>query len=132
MCPNGHVTNTATDSATNTKAPIPPKDCSDPNNEGESERIYRLYPRRIGKPKALASIQKAIAKEGFQKIESATKRFALSWHGKTDLTYCPHPTTWFNQERYNDESEVVEKPITEMSEAEYQMYIEAGLSKSCV
>jgi helix-turn-helix protein len=65
--------------------------------------VYDLYPRKIGKPKALASIQKAIKKFGFEKVKAATLAFSKLWQGHADLTFCPHPTTWFNQERFNDD-----------------------------
>lgn len=109
---------------------------SSDSDSGKAEIIYQLYPRKVAKPRALDSIQKSIEKEGFEKIESATRRFALSWTGRAEeLQYCPHPSTWFNQERYNDEDSaptVCEKSITEMSESEYQDFIAHGQSKSCL
>ena len=65
--------------------------------------IFALYPRKVGKPKALKAIEKAMLTHGFEHVHKATKSFAKAWDGETDLTFCPHPATWFNQERYNDD-----------------------------
>jgi hypothetical protein len=66
----------------------------------EAERIFQMYPRRVAKKKALAVIAKAIRTHGLERIETATRQFATAWAGQSDLQYCPHPATWFNQERY--------------------------------
>lgn len=67
------------------------------------ESIYQTYPRKVGKPAALRAITAAI-KKGVkaEDLLAITQRFAEAWSGEADLTYCPHPSTWFNEERYND------------------------------
>lgn len=67
-----------------------------------AERIYGLYPRKIGKPAALKSILKALKGNDAEKLETAVKAFAAARVG-TDMEFCPHPATWFNQERFNDD-----------------------------
>ena len=70
----------------------------------EAEEVYEIYPRKVGKPKALASIAKILKLRKFEYIKERTTAFATAWKGG-DLTYCPMPATWFNQERFNDSPE---------------------------
>ena len=69
------------------------------------EGVYAEYPRKVGKPAALRSIQKAIDGFGGDKVLQATKRFAAKWKTVpvSEMAFCPHPATWFNQERFNDD-----------------------------
>jgi len=69
----------------------------------EAEQVYGLYPRKVARPKALAAIAKAVAKHGLELVLSATQEFARAWAREPDLTFCPHPATWFHQERFLDE-----------------------------
>ncbi len=63
--------------------------------------VYNAYPLKVGKPKALKSILKAAKKHSFDILLEKTIAFAKARGG--DLDFCPHPSTWFNQERYNDD-----------------------------
>ncbi len=83
----------------------------------EPELIYRMYPRKVAKPKAIAAIKKAIKSEGYDDIERATQLFAALWDGVSakDKTFCPHPATWFSQERYNDEPDTWTRPEVDAS-----------------
>jgi len=65
------------------------------------EQIYDLYPLKAAKPKAIAAIKKALAKYPAKLLLEKTREFAAARNG--DLEFCPMPTTWFNQERFNDE-----------------------------
>jgi hypothetical protein len=67
------------------------------------EKFWNLYPRKIGK---------AAAKKKFEKINPDNKLLnkmmnAVSQQKRTDQwqneKFIPHPTTWLNQERWNDE-----------------------------
>jgi len=80
-----------------------PSPSPSPSPIGDSEVIYQVYPRKVGKPVALRAIQKQIGKFGFERLLDLTKRFASAWAGAVDLKFCPHPSTWFNQERFNDD-----------------------------
>lgn len=87
-------------------------------NPSDSEIVYCEYPRKVGKRKALDSIESAIKRlvSGESKVPmnrddatvfliQRTQLFAKSPAGNAG-TYTPHPTTWFNQSRYlDDESE---------------------------
>lgn len=73
------------------------------------EKIYDAYPRHIGKKAALPKIKKAVDDLRKAGIEDAaayllarTLEFAASPAGQRG-NFTPHPATWFNQGRYNDD-----------------------------
>ena len=68
-----------------------------------TEEIYKAYPRKIAKLEALKAIQKALKSVPAQVLLDKTKEFAAAWNESEDLTYCPHPATWFNGQRFNDD-----------------------------
>ena len=63
--------------------------------------IYEAYPLKAGKPAALLKIRKALEKIEPEKLLGITRAFAASIGN--DKEFCPHPATWFNQERFNDD-----------------------------
>lgn len=87
--------------------PAQPKPRKKLKNEAleEADKIYQMYPRRVGRPKALTSIARCIKTYGFEVVFNGTKVFSDAWNtsGRTDITFCPHPATFFNQERFNDD-----------------------------
>ena len=64
--------------------------------------IYEAYPKRVGKPKALIAIKKAVAQFGDEFILQKTTEYASARAGE-DPAFTPMPATWFNQERFNDD-----------------------------
>lgn len=81
-----------------------PEEKSTVAQKEKAEEIYKIYPRKAGKPKALASIIKTFRTFEFDHVKSRTEAFAKAWEGG-DLTFCPMPATWFNQDRFNDSPE---------------------------
>ena len=71
--------------------------------KGSEELVYQAYPLKVGKPAALKAIARALTKTSFDDLLAKTQQFALVRSG--DTAFCPHPATWFNQERYNDDPE---------------------------
>jgi len=71
-------------------------------SQAMAEQIYQAYPLKVGKPAALKAIAKAV-KRGTEpdKLLRLTKAYAAARQGNKD--FCPHPATWFNQERYKDD-----------------------------
>lgn len=65
--------------------------------------IYGTYPRHTARPAALRAIKAAINR-GITpgKLLERTQLYAKCRAGQ-DPMYTPHPATWFNQERYNDD-----------------------------
>jgi hypothetical protein len=74
-------------------------------NETQALEVYKRYPKQVGKPFAIKAILKQGRKHGFPKLLQDTERFSLMWRGK-NLDFCPHPATWFNQERFNDDMSI--------------------------
>ncbi len=72
-----------------------------PKLEQQAEEIYKIYPKKVGKPSAIQAIKKAINKDGFKHILEKTQLYAKQYNGES--RYIPHPSTFFNQERYNDD-----------------------------
>lgn len=68
------------------------------------EKIYAEYPRKVGKPDALKAINRALATHGADLLLERTKAYADARAGQ-DHQFTPHPATWFNQERFNDDPE---------------------------
>ena len=81
------------------------KSKKDLNNSGhelvqQAEEIYKIYPKKVGKPNAISAIKKAINKDGFKHVFEKTELYAKEYNGES--RYIPHPSKFFNQERYND------------------------------
>jgi hypothetical protein len=64
--------------------------------------IYKQYPRRVGKDAAIKAIERALRNHKFEDLLAAVKEFAQSEMGRSGQ-YCPYPSTWFNQKRWNDD-----------------------------
>lgn len=75
---------------------------SDIDIVSQASEIYALYPRKVGRPKAIQSIVKSIKAFGFEDIKAKTALYAKTINGK-EQQFIPHPTTWFNQQRFNDD-----------------------------
>jgi hypothetical protein len=68
--------------------------------------IYRAYPRRVARPVALRAIEKALREVPFEDLLAVTKRYAEAYaDAGSPRKYTPHPATWFNQARYDDDAE---------------------------
>ena len=74
---------------------------SGPELEQKAEEIYKIYPKKVGKPDAISAIKKAINKDGFKHVFEKTELYVNAYNGES--RYIPHPSTFFNQERYNDD-----------------------------
>lgn len=77
-----------------------------------AEEIYQAYPLKVAKPAAITKIKAALREpaEGFSREEwpqtllGITKRFAVV-RSTEDKDFTPHPSTWFNQRRFEDDPE---------------------------
>lgn len=79
-------------------------------NDTETERdwteeIYAEYPRKVAKPNALKAIEKALKTISGEDLLARTKMYAkaVSTWSADDKRFVPHPATWFNGARYNDD-----------------------------
>jgi hypothetical protein len=64
--------------------------------------IYDAYPRKVARPAALKAIARALKKVAPEKLLELTQAYAKAVEGD-DPQFIPHPATWFNQERFNDD-----------------------------
>lgn len=76
------------------------------------EEFWKLYPRKVGKAKAMSTYfnlmrgekDPALSKKIIQGLERSLKVWATE---KREKQYVPHATTWLNQRRWEDEDETV-------------------------
>ncbi len=84
------------------------------NNKNQSNNIYtefetlwKSYPRKLGKPKALKAYEKA-RKNGvtYEQVERGLNNYLAQIKAqKTETEFIKHGSTWFNGECWNDEYE---------------------------
>lgn len=84
--------------------PTPGSVTSRTRGEAGFERFWAAYPRKVGKGDARKAFDRAIRKiEGPDPpalLLAALERVKSTW---TDSQFIPHPATWLNGERWNDE-----------------------------
>lgn len=85
----------------------PPPDSAALDDEKIVE-IYNAYPRKVGKGAAIKAIAKAVRGQPIReqrRILVATRAFAhaVAHWPERDRKYIPHPSTWFNQLRFDDD-----------------------------
>lgn len=73
-------------------------------NADDFDRFWQAYPRRVGKGDARRAFGKAIGKTSLAVILKALEwqRHQPGWM-KDGGEFIPHPSTWLNQERWDDE-----------------------------
>lgn len=96
QAPNQPTSNNQHPVATSQKRSVKSFDSS------SAESIYQLYPRKEGKGKALQAIEKALRIATAEVLTEAVKSFAAAKAG-TDPQYIPHPASWFNARRWEDD-----------------------------
>lgn len=70
--------------------------------DGEANRIYDAYPRKVGRGEAIPEIKKALKKHAFTFLLEKTERYAICRMGKNpDFTW--HAKTFFRGEHYLDD-----------------------------
>jgi hypothetical protein len=85
-----------------TPSPIPPKNLSIKNRKVDPrfEEFWQEYPRKTGKEAARRAWEKASARVGADAILAGLR--AALW--PSDSQFIPHPATWLNQGRWDDEA----------------------------
>jgi hypothetical protein len=66
------------------------------------EQFWEAYPRRIGKAAAEKAYARAVKIKDRETLLKAASIFATQRKGK-DVQFTPHPATWLNQGRWDDE-----------------------------
>jgi hypothetical protein len=70
----------------------------------EAMTIYEAYPRKVARYIAVAAIQKAIKRHGYEHLLKRTREYAAAFEGSgKSLQFIPYPATFFNQEQFNDD-----------------------------
>lgn len=68
--------------------------------------FWQAYPRRIGKGAARVSFERAKKLASVNEIIQAARAFSqLCQEERREKRYIPHPATWLNQERWEDDIE---------------------------
>jgi hypothetical protein len=67
----------------------------------QEETVYAAYPKKVGMPAALRAIRRALSKWPFEFLLTRTQLYAQTCNSPVE--FIPHPATWFNQERFNDD-----------------------------
>lgn len=80
------------------------------NDPDRFQEFWRAYPRRVGKGTARKAWAKAL-KNGADAgvMIAAAKQFAV-WKKHTEARWIPHPATWLNAERWDDEPDPTPAP----------------------
>jgi len=81
------------------------KDKDNKKEKIKEKEIYDLYPRKIGGAKAIESITKALTKISYEELREKVKTYAEQ-SKETEPQFIPHPSTWFNQERWLDVQQI--------------------------
>jgi hypothetical protein len=76
------------------------------------QEFWDIYPRKVGKAQAHKAFPKALKKIPFQDLLAGVK--SLASDPKLDLTFCPHPASWLNGERWEDVREQVKIKVTHL------------------
>lgn len=72
--------------------------------DGQFDRFWAIYPRKTGKGAARKAWATATLTTTPDIILAGVERYAPTRHGQ-DPQYTPHPATWLNQQRWEDEPE---------------------------
>lgn len=97
--PTNNIRHKTEDREHKTEDDIPPKSPS----EGDAfERFWSVYPRKVGKQSAKRAFERV--KVPLETLVAAVERQKCSdqW-ARDNGQYIPHPTTWLNQGRWDDE-----------------------------
>jgi hypothetical protein len=82
-----------------------PKPPGDPTDNATFMHWYDdVYPKHVARPDAYRAYLKATAKISAAELDAKTETWVKAELAKgTALHYFPHPATWLNQERWNDQ-----------------------------
>lgn len=87
------------------------------------EQFWTAYPRKVGKPKAKQAFEKAVKdEETFEAVMDGLRRYKNTEQWNRDgIEFVPHPTTWLNQRRWEDEIPEPVQRIPGVRESEHGM-----------
>jgi hypothetical protein len=88
----------------------PPTKKREITNTDQAEAIYQAYPRHEAKKPALNAIRKAMRTHAADFLLERVQAYAAAIKPWKESNFIPLAMTWFNQERYNDDSENWKQP----------------------
>lgn len=102
------VSSTTPEPSSNHPEPSPPSAVAPVLSIDQAfEAFYGKYPRKVGKPAAKRAWKVAIKRDGIDAIRAGFKAWVKHWaDDKIEEQFIPHPATWLNQARYNDQPPV--------------------------
>ena len=74
------------------------------------EQFYKLYPRKVGRYLAEKNFKKLSQKDKLKAYEGLSKYKKFWKANETDRQFIPHPSTFINQKRWEDDIEVPKTP----------------------
>jgi len=89
--------------------------------------FYKLYPRKVAKRLAEASWKKMSFTEQTMALEAITNHIKYWESTETSITFIPHPATWLNQARYEDELVIVSHETSKKKEDKSWMFSDNGI-----
>lgn len=113
------------------------------NAESDFEKFYAVYPRKVAPQKAKSAFEAAMKRANPPTIEqliASVEAHKKTWDWKKDGgAYIPHPTTYLNQGRWNDDlSTAPKEPTRERGKRSIKQmypqheYTDTELSHLCV
>ena len=70
------------------------------------DEFYKLYPRKVGRVMANKSFKKLSRRDKMLAYDGLLNYIRFWEHNKTEKQFIPHPSTWINQRRWEDEIEL--------------------------
>ena len=68
------------------------------------DEFWAVYPRHVGRPKALAAFRRAVKRAGSPvPVVDGARELANDPNLPDDKQFIPHPTTWLNRDGWDDE-----------------------------
>lgn len=80
------------------------------------EEFWQVFPRKVGKDKARKSFVKAIERARFADIMAALHQ-QVPYLTSKSIELRPHPTTWLNQGRWQDEVQPIHQKKRTVADA---------------
>ena len=103
------------------KNPLPPK--HEPPIPPGFDAFWNAYPKKVGKPKALQAFKRQV-KGRLTELMAGLERWKAYW---TDPQYIPHPATFLNDRRWEDQP-----PSQRLSKAEERTMRNVEVAKNFV
>ena len=93
------------------------------------QRSRQPFVREVSKKQAEKAFAKAVpALIALPSLMEKTRTFAASWKDKPrdELKYCPHPATWLNDARYNDEPDYLRLVVNDQDARHFAGIVDAA------